>query len=353
MTKLPRDDGFATYPASDETRAAFARKAHEADAWLKAIVENSDDAILSKTLDGIIMTWNAGAERLFGYAAREAIGQPVTIIIPADRLHEEGHILRRLRAGARVTQFETVRRRKDGQLVNISLTVSPVTDDTGRILGASKIARDVTAATQAAARQDLIIREMNHRIKNLFALTTSLVALSARGTDSPQELARDLTARLRALARAHGLILTNFYDDIAAETGTTVSALLREVLAPYDDAAGSRISIDGDPIAVGHHALPTLSLLFHELATNAVKYGALASEGGRLNIHISLRGQCADILWREAGAPRREAAHPQSEGFGSRLERASVGGLRGTVERIWHAHGLDVHLTFPSQKLAH
>ncbi len=111
---------------------------------LAAIVESSDDAIVSKDLNGVITTWNRGAERLFGYSADEAIGQPITILMPAERVSEESSILERVRKGERVDHYETIRRRKDGTLVNISLTVSPITDAEGRIIGASKIARDIS-----------------------------------------------------------------------------------------------------------------------------------------------------------------------------------------------------------------
>nr|WP_237179876.1 PAS domain S-box protein [Rhodoplanes sp. Z2-YC6860] len=111
---------------------------------LAAIVESSDDAIVSKDLNGVIATWNRGAERLFGYTAAEAVGKPVTILIPNDRLDEEPEILRRIRSGERVEHFETIRRRKDGGLIDISLTISPIRDPAGHIIGASKIARDIT-----------------------------------------------------------------------------------------------------------------------------------------------------------------------------------------------------------------
>ncbi|MFY0539202.1 PAS domain-containing protein [Nannocystis pusilla] len=118
-------------------------------ARLAAIVDNSHDAIVSKTLDGMITSWNSAAERIFGYTAAEAIGKPVTLIIPEDRIEEETMVLSKIRAGQLVDHFETVRRRKDGQLVAISLTVSPIKDRTGRIIGASKIARDITENARA------------------------------------------------------------------------------------------------------------------------------------------------------------------------------------------------------------
>jgi PAS domain S-box-containing protein len=133
-----------------ETMAKFASAAYQtvlsldASKQFAAIVMSSDDAIISKNLDGIVRSWNQGAERLFGYAAEEVIGKPITLIIPADRLDEEASILARLRRGERVDHFETVRKRKDGTFVNISLCISPVKDDLGRVIGASKVARDIT-----------------------------------------------------------------------------------------------------------------------------------------------------------------------------------------------------------------
>ncbi|MGH7981377.1 MAG: PAS domain-containing sensor histidine kinase, partial [Limisphaerales bacterium] len=110
----------------------------------KALVDSSDDAIVSKDLNGIIQTWNKGAEKIFGYTAQEVIGKSVTILFPPEQLHEENTILERIRAGERIDHYETVRRRKDGQLLDISLTVSPILDGAGKIMGASKIARDIT-----------------------------------------------------------------------------------------------------------------------------------------------------------------------------------------------------------------
>ena len=124
---------------SDTVRAA------EADQWqLAAIVASSDDAIVGKNLNGNVQSWNRGAERLFGYSAAEAIGRPITLIIPAERLAEEHEVLRKIRAGERIEPFETVRRRKDGTEVEVSVTVSPVCDGSGAIVGISKIARDIT-----------------------------------------------------------------------------------------------------------------------------------------------------------------------------------------------------------------
>src|SRR5947207_4951586 len=139
--------------------------AEELQARLAAIVSSSDDAIISKSLDGVIRTWNRGAERIFGYSAAEAIGQHIELIIPAERHAEETMVLAKIRAGGIVDHFETVRRTKDGRLIDISLTVSPIRDARGRITGASKIARDITERK----RMDAMVRDSEDRLRALVA----------------------------------------------------------------------------------------------------------------------------------------------------------------------------------------
>ena len=144
------------------------RRAEEAQARLAAIVESSDDAIVSKTLDGVIRSWNAGAERIFGYTAAEAVGRPITLIIPPERHDEEPAILARLRRGERVEHFETVRVAKDGRRLDISLTISPVRDADGHVIGASKVARDITDRKRADAR----VREQEQRTHRILESIT-------------------------------------------------------------------------------------------------------------------------------------------------------------------------------------
>ena len=145
---------------------------------LAAIVDSSEDAIVSKTLDGIIQSWNAAAERIFGYTAEEAVGRHITMLFPADRLEEEDRIIARIQAGKRVEHFDTVRRRKDGTPIPVSLTISPIKDEEGRIVGASKIARDITErkrAEEANAKLAAIVESSDDAIvsKNLDGIITS------------------------------------------------------------------------------------------------------------------------------------------------------------------------------------
>jgi PAS domain S-box-containing protein len=147
-----------------ETRVLDAFTA-ELSARLAAIVDSSDDAIVSKTLEGVITSWNRGAERLFGYTADEAVGHHITLIIPEDRRAEEDEVLARLRRGERIDHFETIRRAKDGRLLNISLTVSPVRDAHGVVIGASKVARDVTERMRAEEALRRAHEELEDRVR--------------------------------------------------------------------------------------------------------------------------------------------------------------------------------------------
>ena len=323
---------------------------------LAAIVESSDDAIVSKDLNGIIATWNAGAERLFGYTTEEAIGKPITMLIPPDRHDEEPEILRRIRRGERVDHYDTVRRRKDGSLVEISLTVSPIKDRDGRIIGASKIARDITERRQAQRQQNLLLREMNHRTKNLFALASGVVTLSTGSARTPDELARSVRGRLTALAKAHELTLPDLTGGATTVSrATTLHALLRVVLSPYVDLAagqGERLVICGPDVAIGGNAVTGVALLLHELATNATKFGALSTPEGRIEVDGVVADDKLRLTWKERGGPPPDGP-AQSEGFGSVLARNVVERqFCGQISRTWEADGLTVHLTLPMAGLA-
>jgi PAS domain S-box-containing protein len=185
-----------------------------ADRRLAAIVESSDDAIISKDLHGIITTWNPGAKRIFGYTDEEVIGKSITIIIPPERRDEEREILNRIREGERIEHYETIRQRKDGTLLDISLTVSPLVDDEGRVVGASKIARDITERKRAEAALRKAQEELGRTNEELESRVTARTAELAE-TNSHLEafvysIAHDLRAPLRSMQAFSSMLLEEY-----------------------------------------------------------------------------------------------------------------------------------------------
>ena len=318
-----------------------------------AIVESSDDAILSKDLNGVITSWNQGAQRLFGYTAEEAVGRPVTILIPADRIEEEPMILDRIRRGERIEHYETIRKRKDGSLIYISLTVSPIKNRRGEIIGASKIARDITELRRARERQELLLREMSHRVKNLFTVAISVMSLSGRSAKSVPELIGSARERLSALARAHDLILPHGGAAAQAAKPATLHSLIETIISPHDirlDPDAARLSVAGADVQVSEPAVSSLALLIHEFVTNSTKYGALSAAAGQIRIQCEDDGKTVVILWTERGGP--EVASPTSgSGFGELLTRSAVASLEGEISRDWRREGLVIRLSIPRARL--
>ncbi len=352
--RLEATGGRTIAGGSGPTRAPEGLTGEGAAQHYAAIIELSDDAILSKDLNGIILTWNCGAELLFGYSAQEAVGRPVTILIPEDLHNEEPMILERVRRGEGVDHYETIRRRKDGSLVDISLTVSPIKNEKGEVVAASKIARDISESKRARARQELLLREMDHRIKNLFALAISVLSLSARSAGSVSQLIESASARLSALARAHSLTLAHIPADPAhAAKPATLHSLIEAIIAPYHDHDGAarRLSIVGCDMEISGSSISSLALLLNEFATNSAKYGALSTTAGQVQIHCADKAETVVITWSERGGPSVSPPNGAS-GFGEVLVRATVSGqLGGDVSRDWKPEGLVIRLSVPRARL--
>lgn len=318
------------------------------------IVDSSDDAIIGKTLDGIITSWNKGAERIFGYTAEEAVGRHITMLMFPDRYDEEAGIIERLRAGERVLPFDTVRRRKNAEAVDVSLAISPVRDLNGRIIGASKVARDISERKLVQEKQNLLLREMRHRINNLFLVTNALVALSARSAKTPAEMAKALQGRLAALTRAHELARPGLIDATGKfHPHVSLQSLIGAIFEPYTGEPSinpERAVVTGCDLELGEQAVTNVALVLHELATNSAKYGALSTGDGTVHLSCSIEADTLRVTWREVGGPQVEAP-TEPDGFGSILTRqVVVNQFRGKLERSWERDGLLVTLEIP---LAH
>jgi PAS domain S-box-containing protein len=316
------------------------RRALEVERRLAAIIASSDDAILSTDLDMKILSWNAGAEWLYGYSAEEAIGMPVTVLVPDDRPDEEELIIEQIRRGERVEPHETKRRHKDGRLIDVSLTVSPVRDEDGRIVGASKIARDITERKAAERLQRVLMAELRHRVKNVLA-NVQAIARQTIGQSRVDREARDaFEARLRSLSSAHDLLTLENWN------GADLPAVVADAIAPYQR---DRFDVSGPSLRLPPRAVLALSLALHELATNAVKYGALSNKAGRVKIAWQVHSNSVKRLslgWLEEGGP--VVVRPTRRGFGSKLiENVLAAELKGSVEIVYHPAGIRCDVEAP------
>jgi PAS domain S-box-containing protein len=224
-----RDADGRIIGASKIARATSERKMAERDALrLAAIVESSEDAIVGKDLNGIVQSWNASAERIFGYAAEEVIGKSITIIIPEERVDEELDVIARIRAGEKVEHFETVRRRKDGQLIEVSLSVSPIRAANGEVIGASKIARDITqqkrlqiAVEEASRAKDEFFATLSHELRTPLNTVLGYTRMLQNGSVPQSDLAR----ALEIIAR-NADALTRLVNDLL-DTSSIITGRLR------------------------------------------------------------------------------------------------------------------------------
>jgi two-component sensor histidine kinase len=217
---------------------------------------------------------------------------------------------------------------------------------------ALKMLRTEHRLQQSLQEQEMLTREMSHRVKNLFAVSDAMVRLSAASASSKEEMARVLTGRFHALASAHGLIRRSFSSEEVLTTVANVAELLHAVLKPHDGQP-SRFSVVGPPLACGEHALNGIALIFHELATNALKYGGFANEHGFVDIKWTTDSQVVQFVWHEQGGPA-VSVPPQLSGFGSRLLRDTVEGqFRGSLSHAWNPDGLIVQIAIPLERLTY
>jgi PAS domain S-box-containing protein len=323
--EIPIDDSAAPIRAADGELVGVVmifrditeqRQAQRARAWLSAIVESSSDAIVSKTLEGVITSWNPAAVHLFGYTPEEIIGKPITTIIPKELHSEEGHILARLRRGERLEHFETVRVAKDGHRIEVSLTVSPIKDEDGTVIGASKIARDITPRKrserllrEANLRKDEFLATLGHELRNPLAPIRNVAeVLSAAELGKPElQAACDILGRqVRVLNR----LVDDLLDVSRISSGRLTLRLepveLAQLLMGTVDSIRHaleeksqviELSFAGETLVVlGDRT--RLTQVFSNVLQNANKY---TPEGGRIEIGLRREGGTAVVTIRDNG----------------------------------------------------
>ena len=227
-------------------------------------------------------------------------------------------------------------------MIDISLTVSPIKDDQGRLIGASKIARDVTERKRQERFITLLSREVDHRAKNLLAVVQATVALTTGYTG--EEVKAAISGRIQALANAHNLLALSHWE------GASLNSIIQHELAAYCGEHGSRVVISGPSKIIGPQAAQSIAIVIHELATNALKYGALSVPEGRVRVEWSLKpNQDLNVCWTETEGPR--VMPPSREGFGTRAIKTMVKNQYGDVHFNWHATGLVCLIDIPFEQL--
>ncbi|MBV9348537.1 MAG: PAS domain S-box protein [Pseudolabrys sp.] len=315
----------------------------DSKALLAAIVNSSDDAIVSKNLTSTIMSWNAGAERIFGYTADEMIGESILKIIPTDRHSEEVYILNLVKRGERINHYNTIRRCKDGRLINVSITVSPVRAEDGTIVGASKIARDITEWKITQDTQLLLLKEINHRSKNLLAVAEAIVRQTAKST-APRELVSRITKRLHSLSVNQDLLIDR--DWRGAEINRIVESQMNSVIDDFP----ARVQLDGPPTVVTPAVAQALGLTIYELTANAIKFGSLSTSYGGVKIRWGIEEENGarqfKMVWQEFGGP--PAVAPKKKGFGNTIIADMIArSTLGKTDIQYGEAGLSWQLTAP------
>jgi two-component system, chemotaxis family, CheB/CheR fusion protein len=313
------------------------------EALFAAIVDSSHDAIVSKDLNGIVTSWNPAAARIFGFSPEEMIGSSIMKIIPDGRHDEERFILNQIARGDRLEHYETVRQRKDGRLINISLTVSPIRAD-GVIVGASKIARDITERKAFEEAQRLLMREVNHRSKNLLAVVEAIIRQTAAKTRQ-RDFLRRLSERLQSLSISQDLLTASEWR------GVDLRDLVTRQLHNLDVGGPDRIAVEGDSMTVTPAASQALSMAVHELLSNARNHGALSTETGHVDVSWKTEGASGSpplfvMRWQERGGP--QVRERRRKGFGTViLQRATAASLNADVRLDFTRDGLEWELRAP------
>ena len=310
---------------------------------LAAIVESSRDAIISIDADGLIDSWNPGAVAIFGFAAPDMIGKPLASMNDPANSGDLPDCLALFRVSGKTLHYEISRIRADGTAVWVSVTESPLLDQSGALLGASSIARDITERRQAEQHRNILMGELNHRVKNSLAVVQAIASQTLRGDVSLPEARIAFGERLRALARAHDLLVNSNW------TGTDLASVTETTIDPHNDQQ-SRFSIKGPYVALRPSVAVTFSLALHELCTNAAKYGALSVPEGRVDVTWTVSGppDNARLLWQwtESGGPAVKPPHRR--GFGSSLiEQVLPMELFGAVSVTYETTGVICVLEAP------
>lgn len=321
---------------------------------LAAIVEQSQDFIGMADGEGRVQHINAAGRRLVGLtdAASVAGTHVLDYFMPASRDIVSGTVLPAVERQGWWEGELAFRHFGTGEGIAVLYNIFPVRDETGAFVGYATVTRDLRERKRAEEARDLLIKELSHRIKNIFAVVEGIAALSARTDSAARPFVAAFRQRLGALAQAHEYVRPHSPASAPAVKGQTLFGLMRLIMAAYTQDGRERIVIAGDDVAVGERSATALALIMHEQATNAMKYGGLSTEGGSVRLTGRREGGSYVLTWAESGGPA-VSGPPTRQGFGTVLAQRSVAGqLDGAIEQDWAPDGLVMRLVVPVDNLA-
>ncbi len=339
----------------EEQLASQTRSLRESEEFSRSVVEASPDCLKVLNLDATIDFINGNGLKLTEAGPIESVrGKRWRDMWPeASRVLVDEAVAEALAGG--VGRFSGFAPTATGKEKWWDVVVTPALGADGRPVRLVSISRDVTEQRKAEEARQLLLGELNHRVKNLFAIASGMVTMTARNASSVEDMTSVLRGRLDSLAKAHELIRSAIrIDEHEGADSASLDALVRAILKPHlDHHAPDQLTIAGAPVALGVKATTSLALVLHELATNAAKYGAFHSPDGRLSVRWEVVGAELSLHWLEQGT-RGSSLGLGREGFGSKLARATVTGqLGGRIDYEWRADGVGIAISAPVERLLH
>lgn len=351
LTVSPIKDSEGTIIAASSIARDITSESRNSDIrnFLASIVDSSDDAILSKDLNGIILSWNLGAQRLYGYSPEEIVGHHVSILAPPDLPDDIPNIMERLNKGERIDHYETTRVTKDGRKLSISLTVSPILDTHGRVIAASAIARDITARKhdelekarlvveleKSLAQKNILLQEVYHRVKNNLQVISSLLNLRSKyAMKNPEQASvafRESIERIRAISLVHEK-LYQAPDLEKLDFVAYLRALIDQVVHAYAINKKVELKISGEAFEVGLGTAISLGLILNELVTNSLKHAFALKHEGTIEIRCTGTSDALHIEYCDDGAGLPpDVDFETADSFGFRIVKLLIKQLQGSI----------------------
>jgi PAS domain S-box-containing protein len=314
----------------------------ESDARFQTLADALPHMVWSTLPDGYHDYYNARWYEFTGVPAGSTDGEGWNGMFHPDDQERAWETWRDSLATGKPYEIEYRLRHHSGQYRWTLGRAMPMRDEKGQIIRWIGTCTDIDDAKRQAAHNEILSRELSHRIKNIFAVIGGLIGLSARNDPGQKQFARQLQERVAALGRAHEFVRPHSSHSAPQRFPERLHGIIREILAPYPALADGRITIEGDDVAVDDRGATPLALLIHELATNATKYGSLSVPDGKVSVSTKIGDGRVDIRWKETGGPKIAGA-PKETGFGTMLSELSiVQQLGGIIERDWFEDGLAV-----------